>query len=665
MDAKSKKTLFFGLAGIFWILAVMLAYVAVHKPFSSEQLILLLKAFWQLLVGVGVVSLMGALGAKLFPSIEENFSPLTALSLQSALGMGVLSVFILLLGATLGFSTFVFAVLFLGLAIFLRQNLLLWWKSWRVLIPFFKKSAFFEKTLASGVLFILLVTLAKSLLPPLAFDSLVYHLTLPKIYLLEGRINYIPELMFWGMPQIQEMGQSFAMALGGAESAVVFSWTLGVLTLASLLGYLSEKFSSRAAWGALAALLAGFSLSDSLSWGYVGWATMLYGFGFFLLLDLWRERNEDKFLWISALLLGFALGTKYTTAILGLGAVLIIFAEKSKGGMKHLLRYFFLFGGIALLTFSPWLIKNWLATGNPLYPLLFPSGAMDANRLHLYQDLSVWGDWRDLVFLPWRATVWGAEKKLGYSAEIGTLLLALSPFVWINWRERNPVERKSLSTALIITLSGFVFWAILGRSTRLLIQTRLYYAFFPAWAVLAGVGFDSFSKLRAANIRFGRIASALVILAFGFNLFATAVDSARLRVAGTLLGAQTPARYRERVLGTYDLAMSALAKLPKDAKTLMLWETRAFSCVPNCEADETIDRFYADLRNYGSPSAMRDAWISAGYTHLLYFKRGAEFVRENNPAYVSADWRALDRLLDEMVLIEEIGGDYRIYKLKK
>ena len=227
MDAKNRKKLFLGLGGILWFLAVLLGYAYTHKPFSPEEVFVLVRAFWQLFIGFSLVSLTGALGSKLFPVIKQEFSPLVALTLQSALGMGVLGLFIFFVGVSFGFSTIFFVVLFVLLNIFLIKDLFAWWRAWRALAPIWQKSTKFEKTLGWGVLFILFVTLGKSLAPPLAFDSLVYHLTLPKIYLLEGRINYVPELIFWGMPQQQEMGQTFAMALGGTEAAIIFSWALG------------------------------------------------------------------------------------------------------------------------------------------------------------------------------------------------------------------------------------------------------------------------------------------------------------------------------------------------------------------------------------------------------------------------------------------------------
>jgi len=660
----NKKNLIIGLSGLLWFLAVLLGYAYTHKPFTPEQVLILARVFWQIFIALTIVSVMGALGIKAFPMLQEKLLPLVALGIYTALGLGILGLFIFFLGISIGFSTVIFSVLLLFLAIFLRKEWLIWWRSWRALVPIWEKSTFFEKILAGGIFYILFASLAKSLAPPLAFDSLVYHLTLPKIYLLQGRISYVPELIFWGMPQLQEMGQTFAMALAGAEAAIVFSWALGVIILAAILGYLSGHFSTRAGWVAITSLLAGYTLSDLLSWGYVGWTTMLYGLGIFFLLDLWVKRREDKLLWISAIMFGFAMGTKYTTAILAGAVIFIIFLAHGRREIKLAIRQTLIFGGIAFLIFSPWLIKNLLATGNPFYPLLFPSGAMDVHRLALYQGDPPWGDWRDTILLPWRATIWGLNHKEGYSTEIGSLLLALSAFVWVGWKNHSEAQRKSLISALVITLVGFIIWAVAGRTSRLLIQTRLYLAFFPAWAVLAGVGFDSFANLRASGVRFGRVAAALVLLAFGFNVFVTGMNFTKLRVMETLIGAQTPDHYRERALGTYETAMSTIAELPSSARVLFLWETRGFSCVPQCEPDETIDRWYADLGNYGSPEAVLKFWQDAGYTHLLFFKRGAEFIEENDPAYTPEDWVALAELLTELPILDDFDGSYQLLSLE-
>ncbi|NOZ00100.1 MAG: hypothetical protein GXP40_13010 [Chloroflexi bacterium] len=658
----STKKLLTGLFGTMWLLAVLLGYAYTHKPFTPAQALVLARSVWQMIVALGIISLAGGLGAAVL-SGQMRFSPLTALALQAALGLGALGLGIFLAGVTVGFSPVLFWALLLGAGISLRKSVWAWWRQWAALEVLWRESGRFDKFLAAGVGFILVSALATALAPPLQFDALVYHLTLPRAYLLAGRMIDVPEVIFWGMPQQTEMLYTFALALGGLEAAVVVGWAVGALALVGLLGYAAERFSPRAAWIALAALLAGWTLSDGLSWGYAEWSVMLYGFSVLAALDAWRENDSRRMLLLAAVFAGFALGTKYTAGILLLGGAAVIFSVRLKDGGKAIFGDLLLFAGVAVLVTLPWWIKNFAATGNPFYPLLFPSGAMDSYRLDFYQNDPAWGDWRDLLLLPWRATIWGLDGKVGYSAAIGPLLLGLSALSWVGWRARVAEQRRALFNAAGITLVGLLVWAVAGRTSRLLLQSRLYFAVFPAWAVLSGAGFEAFARLRAGGIRFGRIAAALVALAFGFNLFATGATFARRGVAGVLLGVQTPASYREQTLGAYEPAMQSLAKLPPDARVLMLWETRSLSCWPQCEPDEVIDRWYDDLRVYRTADATLEAWRAAGYTHVLYNRLGAEFIRETDDRYADADWRALDDLLQGLALVEDFDGVYQLYAL--
>lgn len=660
MDVKEKRELFLGAAGVVWLLAVLLGYAYTHKPFTPEQVFVLMQAFWQIAVVFGILSLAGGLGYRLFKlPAEENL--LVALTVQTALGFGVLALAIFLLGITLGFSLLFLVFFYLAGMILLYKDSLSWWRQWRAFLSLLAESGKFERVLAAGVFFILFVTFAKSLAPPLAFDSLVYHLTLPKWYLMQGWLAYTPDLMYWGMPQNAEMLYLLAMGFGGAEAAALLGWTFGLLTLGGILGFVRTHFSPLAAWVGLVVLLTGYSLAISLSWAYVEWLLMLYGFGVFVLLFLWVERGERRFLLWTGVLLGFAVGTKYTAAVLPMAVLLVLFWQIRREPMSLRFVDAALFVGSALLIFLPWLIKNWLAVGNPFYPFLFPAGAMDETRLALHQGHSAWGDWRDIVLLPWRATIWGIKGKIGYSAEIGALLLGLSVFYRFGWKERDKTQKIILRIALLISLGVFILWGLAGRVSLLLLQSRLYFIFFPIWAVLAATGFEQFYTVKAKNIRFGRLAGVLVLLSFGFTLFEFAVDFSRNGVSKYLLGIQNASTYRTQVLGTYETAMSSIRELPPDASVVMLWETRGFSCVPQCEPDETIDRWYLDFLRYGSVEAVEHAWKKAGYTHILLYKDGADFVRKEEETPI--DWAALNELLATLPLQADFGGSYQLYTL--
>ena len=204
----------------------------------------------------------------------------------------------------------------------------------------------------------------------------------------------------------------------------------------------------------------------------------------------------------------------------------------------------------------------------------------------------------------------------------------------MGWQARRAEEKRLISTAVIATVSGFIIWAIASRLNGLLIQSRLYLVFFPAWAILGGIGFDSLTNLRAAGIRFGRIGAAILLMVFTFNLFELAGDVSQKSPFAVMSGSMSPASYRTRNLGSYTQAMTALGELPPDARVLMLWETRNLA-----------------------------AWRTQGYTHLLIYVTGMNFVEETDSRITPASWDKLNLLLDSLPDPKIIAPGYELYEL--
>jgi hypothetical protein len=657
---KSPRALLIGLAASLWLVIALVGYYYTHKPFTAEFTLHTLITLWRLLIVIGIISLSGGIGAWIL-SKRTSFSALTSIALQAALGSGILGLVTLLMGETIGFHPLYFAVLLLMPGILLRNYILSWIRKWEQLIAIFSKSGLVI-TLVLGTGLILLWTLATALAPPLHFDALTYHLALPRSYLLAGNMAYNPDNMFWGMPQQTEMLYTFAIALAGTETATALGWGLGLLTMIGLLGYVKERVNLTAAWAAVACLLAGQSLASSLAWGYTEWPVMLFGLGLIMALDTWRETSKRSYLLLAAAFAGFALGSKYTAGLLIPIGLAIIVWDGFRGHNRRVFINLLLFGGVAALVSLPWWVKNWLATSNPFYPLLFPSGAMTQTRLDYYSG-AVWGSWLDTLVLPWQVTVWGVEGGQGFSSSIGPLLLGFGALSWIGWQARGDEEKRLLSTATIATLTGFVIWAVASRWNGLLTQTRLYAAFFPAWAILSGIGFAALTDLHTSDIRFGRIATAVLLLVFGFNLIEIGQEISKEMPFAVLDGSLTPTSYQTRNLGSYEKAMSALEALPSNAHVLMLWETRSLDCLPTCDPDEVIDRWYDDSQKYASVEEILAAWHAQGYAYLLLNVTGRKFVQENDRRITPESWNTLDTLLEGLPQPEMVAPGYELYQL--
>jgi 4-amino-4-deoxy-L-arabinose transferase-like glycosyltransferase len=469
--------------------------------------------------------------------------------------------------------------------------------------------------------------------------------------------------MFWGMPQEIELLHTLAMLLGGYEAATLLGWSFGFLTLVGIFGYTKDHFGYNAAWVALACLLVGQSFSTSLAWGYVEWPAMLFATAMIIVMDDWLGNMKPHTIILAGILAGMALATKYTAGILLLAGMVIISSRFKSLGWQLTLKTLLTFGFSAVLIFSPWLIKNALATGNPVYPLLYPSGAMDQFRLDFYQKSSTTRPWLEMFLLPWQATVWGIEGKVGYSASIGPLLLGVSLMSVLGWKQRTKIEKTAILNVAFITGTCLIIWALASQAFGLLGQSRLYFSFFPAWAILGAAGFSAIEKLSVEKIRFGRITSVLVLLIFSFAVFETVVNTPYLPAKDVIFGHRSQEDYIKDNLGWYGPAMQAILDLPEGSKVLMLWETRSLYCLPKCDPDEVIDRWIHDARTFGTAGNILASWQEQGFTHLLLNLDGAAYFQKYETWDTNEDWEKFKILLEKLPPPINFGNSYSLYSL--
>ena len=187
---------------------------------------------------------------------------------------------------------------------------------------------------------------------------------------------------------------------------------------------------------------------------------------------------------------------------------------------------------------------------------------------------------------------------------------------------------------------------------------------FPAWALLAGIGFAGLAKVTLGSVRFSRIAFALVLLSSTLSVAFGIQSAVRANPAPAILGIESTDSYRTRRLGAYGPAMQAVREIGGAAKVLLLWEPRGLDCLPACVADPWLDRWIVDRRNYGDPQTILAQWQSQGLSHLLLYRDGMEFVRgESGSAYSAEDWSALEDLLARLSRSADFGDGYVLYRL--
>lgn len=659
----SRKTLLTGLAGILWLYGLIVLYYLTHKPFTAEQAAEYAILFWQILLAVGFISIAGGVGKRLVPEIDAH--PLTALALQALLGVGVLSPGITLIGMTLGLpSWMLFGLPVLLLVVFWRE-IRAWWKQWGAWAGVWKESDRLGKTIAWLCGGIALLSLSVALAPPVKFDALVYHLVLPNIYLDAGRVVSVPGMIFSGMPQLTEMLFAWAIGLGGNSAATSLGWAVAGVAGLGLTGYLYERFGTRAAWVGLAASLAGFSLSSAMAWGYVDWFCLAYGLGCLVCLDQWRNTGERRWLIVGGAFAGFALGSKYTAGVLLLAGLGVLLWSGWKQKARVLLPLV-LFGATAVVVTLPWWVKNALFTGNPFYPFLFhAAGSLGDAGQRIYESSGPWGNWLDVLLLPIRATVMGVEGGEGYSASIGPLLLGLGAFSWLGFGQLDEKQRVSVENAAIVTLIGLAVWVVGNQWSGFLIQSRMYFPVFPAFAVLAAVGYRGLQSIALPRLRVSTIVSFLVVLVLGLSLLDAGFQTVAQGAPQMALGVETKEDYLKENLGWLMPAMQAVNDLPDGSKVLLLFEPRSLYCMEKCTPDDNLDRWNYDVDVYQTSQAILQRWQAQGFTHVLFYKMGAGFMRDTkDPHYNESEWVALGSFLNQLPKPVDFGGVYQLYSIQ-
>lgn len=212
--------------------------------------------------------------------------------------------------------------------------------------------------------------------PPVSRDALTHHLAVPKLWVERGGIYEMPEIIFSYYPQLVDLLYTIPLALGNDIAAKYVHFTFALLTALIIVLFVRRRIGP--VWGALAGLLfltipliVKLSVTVYVDLGLIFFTTAaLFG------IVTWLEDTSNtKWLVLAAVCSGLALSTKYSAIISFL--VLSLFVpffflngrENKEAEQLNAVKFGVLFVTVSLLVFSPWLIRNYSLTGNPIYPL--------------------------------------------------------------------------------------------------------------------------------------------------------------------------------------------------------------------------------------------------------------------------------------------------------
>jgi hypothetical protein len=681
----------FSIGLILWIVIIVSAYYVVHKPGPLDKWTRFFSTMFDAVLALTFVILAGGIGRRILGH-REIIGPLERVAVNTSLGLGLISLLVLLIGVIgLLYSWLVGGLLILAIPFF-RKDIYCWLLEWKYLFSV-DKSGWLNKIAAGFVVFVIILGLIQALAPPLKWDSLVYHLELPKQYVAAKRIGFLENNVFVGFPQLAEIIYSMVMTLASAKPAAFVGGIVGIIALLGVEGLTRRLVGSQVAWLAPAILLSGSHIAQSLSWAYVDLWVMLFGLVMIISLDSYLRSREWIWLVVAGLMIGFGMSTKYTAGLLLPVGMLFVFVDED-GAIKLLSSLFHLSGAksnlqkerylwrkvllnililtlIGLFVFSPWIIKNVLMTGNPLYPLVFKGREVDELRLSWYKGVPPDRTILDDVLLPWDVTIFGVEggKIEGspdYDSSIGPLILALIPGLLGGWKgyKRNQIIR--LKQFLFIALMTWLGWGLASHMASALTRARHYFGLFPIFAVLASAGYKSSANLFLPKVRVQRLVAVLIILVFSLSGLKILSDFVTTNPLPVLLGLEMEIDYLADELGWYGPTIDVVNNLPSGSQIKFFWEPRAFHCEIECDPDEILDNWWYLRRTVGSASDIALQLYSEGVTHILIYDLGVHLEKEANERFTALDWDELENFKDEELYEIAVFEDvYSLYALKQ
>ena len=254
----------------------------------------------------------------------------------------------------------------------------------------FSKASFAYKML--GLFFVLAIGLlfvyASS--PPIQSDGLRYHLSAPQEYIKAGAIEYLPYNTFTNFPFLPEMQFTFLMIGLPDISAKLLH---GIVFLATMFGCccFAKRFFGDTKTNWIAPFIL---LTTPVAYIIAGWEFTDHFIAFYFLMMLYAAAgaiaegqkeeinvtNQLRWLFFAGVFGGATASTKYTMlpmVAVVVGLLFIILLKQNSGrkiakiSVGRLVFHFAVCGLTISVVFCPWLIKNVVNTGNPVYPAAY------------------------------------------------------------------------------------------------------------------------------------------------------------------------------------------------------------------------------------------------------------------------------------------------------
>jgi len=563
----------------------------------------------------------------------------------------------------------------------------------------------------SAFLFLLILSiLVLSWVPPVSKDALTHHLAVPKLYLTHGGIYEIPGIMFSYYPMNLDLLYLASLYFGSDIAPKYIHFTFALLTAYLIFRYLKKwTGTSYALLGAVIFLSIPVIVKLSIT-VYVDLGLIFFSTAALLSFFKWIETDfKVKYLLFSAVCSGLALGTKYNALIALLLLTLFvpfIYARKTlqipgqkTGGDPEseslrkqrvtavqikAMGYGTIFALISLLIFSPWMLKNFIWTNNPVYPLFdtwFNPPAVrapvDSNSFSKQASvkapvplshfskraINYKESWRQISLVPVRIFFQGRDGDPRYFDGRLTPFLFFLPMCAFFFHKTNCYDLNVEKTILLVFSVLFLLLVFFQIEMRI----RWVSPIIPPLVILSVLGLNGIEKFFAVREfkHAGKIGVGVVLLVASSMIAVHAgyvFEQFRyVDPISYITGRIGREEYIEKFRHEYPTLRYANRTLPQEARILSMFLGNRY--------------YYSDREMIFNEYIFRKAVVRAksveeissnlekeGITHLLV--RYDLFVKWSRSNFIDRQKDLIKKYFKEQVRLLYSKNDYGLYELK-
>ncbi len=460
------------------------------------------------------------------------------------------------------------------------------------------------------ILFFLLVVLTAGItflaaVPPVSRDALTHHLFVPKLYIEHGGIYEIPSIPFSYYPMNLDLLYMIPLYFGNDIIPKHIHFLFALLTTWLIYNYLKNRICSiYALLGSLFFLSIPIIVKLSIT-VYVDLGLMFFTTASLLLLFRWlNSGHKIRYLIFAGICCGLATGIKYNGLIafvllpLFIPVLYIRSQNAVKGSSSKGIGFSLLFVLAVLIAFSPWLIRNYSWTGNPIYPLyesifqqipdkivgqkhsapqkepaaivtkLVSRGSgVFATRKILYHET-----WWQTLLLPVRFFFEGQDDNPRYfDGRLNPFLLLLPFFAFTNKSPTLSLQLEKYTLLAFATL--FFFFTFFQEALRI----RYIICIIPPLVLLSIFGLPNIlfaiSKINFPLVRRSAmlLISAALFLMFAYNAQYIVQQFQIIQPLSYIQGKVSRKQYISRFRPEYPVIQYANTHLQRDTKVLCIF----------------------------------------------------------------------------------------------